>query len=89
MESEKNGVWERKRLEELRDGDSVTTPAGDISKQEIPEWFDEQKFQRAKEIYRDHFAATLTCLKNDKFCNELCIVIIPFAEYQHDLRKVS
>ncbi|GFY44299.1 DUF2236 domain-containing protein [Trichonephila inaurata madagascariensis] len=57
MESEKNGVWERKRLEELRDGDSVTTPGGDISKQEIPEWFDEQKFQRAKEIYRDHFAA--------------------------------
>ncbi|GIY33764.1 DUF2236 domain-containing protein [Caerostris darwini] len=57
MESEKSGLWETQRLEELKDGDFVGTPGADISKLEVPSWYDEKKFNRAKKVYSDYFAA--------------------------------
>ncbi|KFM80476.1 hypothetical protein X975_09063, partial [Stegodyphus mimosarum] len=57
MESEKSETWENKRLEELREGDIVVTPGGDISKQEVPHWYDAKQFNRAKKVYKDYFAS--------------------------------
>ncbi|CAL1270238.1 unnamed protein product [Larinioides sclopetarius] len=56
MEREKMGLWENQRREELLDGDSIGTPGADIAKLEVPSWYDEKKFNRAKELYRDYFA---------------------------------
>ncbi|KAG8184187.1 hypothetical protein JTE90_010222 [Oedothorax gibbosus] len=49
-----------KRLGELQIGDSVPTPGLNKTTSDepkFPEWFDAKKFQRAKDVYRDHFAS--------------------------------
>ncbi|XP_015905871.2 uncharacterized protein [Parasteatoda tepidariorum] len=57
MESEEHEVWGDERLEILKDGDYTPTPDGDISKQEMPSWFDSEKFNRAKKVYKEQFAS--------------------------------
>ncbi|GBM57709.1 hypothetical protein AVEN_222554-1 [Araneus ventricosus] len=57
MESDKTGLWENKQQKELLDGNSVGTPRADIAKLKVPSWYDEKKFNRAKELFRDNFTA--------------------------------
>lgn len=53
---EKLELWANDRLEQLREGDFVVTPGGDISCAEVPQWYDEKLFNKAKVVYKDYFA---------------------------------
>lgn len=44
------------RLDVLRAGEAVGTPGRLDDEAVFPEWFDPKMFQRAKDVYRDHFA---------------------------------
>lgn len=55
------------RLSELREGDAIVTPEGDISQMEMPNWFDKEKFNKAKEVYKNYFA----CVNFSHLCGLL------------------
>ncbi|GBM81614.1 hypothetical protein AVEN_82344-1 [Araneus ventricosus] len=57
MEGRKKGLLENKRQKELLDDYSVGNPRAHIAKLSVPSWYDEKKFNRAKELYRDNFTA--------------------------------
>ncbi|XP_054712468.1 uncharacterized protein LOC129222067 [Uloborus diversus] len=67
MESDAKDLPACKRLEELRDGDYVVTPGGDISTMKKPDWYDAKKFNKAKEVYREYFA----CVNFSHLCGLL------------------
>lgn len=50
------GLWGSERLEKLQEGDSVITPGGDLASMEVPLWYDEKLFNKAKEVYKEYIA---------------------------------
>lgn len=52
----KNELRGNDRLEQLREGDYIVTEGADISCIDVPQWYDEKLFNKAKQVYKDYFA---------------------------------